>query len=102
MLIISRDNQYADRIRSYKIMIDGRYYADIENGETRRIDINPGYHMIHLTIDGGRSNRVDFHISEGETIKFQCGNPVKGWRIIFAIFYLLFRSKDKYLYIIRK
>lgn len=98
MLRISRDNLCRDSLRNYKIIIDGNCCDEIKSGEIKYININSGNHTIYLKIDWCRSNKIDFIISENETIEFKCGNSMKGWRILFSIIYVTF-LKNKYLWI---
>lgn len=98
MLKITRLNSYMDRLRSYKVIIDGNLYAEIKSGETKHIDLNPGEHTIYLKIDWCRSNIVNFKVLENDTVEFNCGNSAQGWKSWFVIFYVIF-LKNKYLWI---
>ena len=71
MIIISRENLYADKLRNYKIIIDEKYYDDIKQGEIKNIYISPGNHTIYLKIDWCRSNKINFNVSENETLTKQ-------------------------------
>ena len=101
MLTISRDKTYRDKLRSYKIMIDGNCYDEIKCGEIKNINLDPGNHTIYLKIDWCRSNKIEFTISENETVEFECGNSMNKWRILLAILYITF-FKNKYLWIRKK
>lgn len=101
MLTISRDKTYRDKLRSYKIMIDGNCYEEIKCGEIKNINLDPGNHTIYLKIDWCRSNKIDFTILENETVEFECGNPISKWRILSPIIYITF-LKNKYLWIRKK
>lgn len=98
MLKVSRENQFRDKVRSYKIILDNTYCEDIKAGEIKSLDVTPGKHTIHLKIDWCRSNKIDFNISDNETIEFECGNSMNGWRIWFGFIYITF-LKNKYLWI---
>lgn len=87
-----------DKIRNYKIIIDGRNYGIIGSGKTKEIDIAPGNHEIFLKIDWCRSNKIDFNISRNQTIEFECGNSITGWKLIFVCIYITF-LKNRYLWI---
>lgn len=101
MLTISRDKTYRDKLRSYKIMIDGNCCDEIKCGEIKNINLDPGNHTIYLKIDWCRSNKIEFTISENETVEFECGNSMNKWRILLAILYITF-LKNKYLWIRKK
>lgn len=101
MLTISRDNVYRDKLRSYKIIIDGNYCDEIKCGEIKNINLAPGNHTIYLKIDWCRSNKIDFTVLENETVEFECGNPIDKRRILSSIIYITF-LKNKYLWIRKK
>jgi hypothetical protein len=46
-------NRRVDRLRSYKISIDGRRRGRIKAGERLRLDVQPGTHEIRLRMDWG-------------------------------------------------
>ena len=98
MLRISRQDEFRDKIRSYKIILDNTYCGDIKSGQVKSLDVTPGNHTIYLKIDWCRSNKVDFNISDNETIEFECGNAMNGWRILLSFIYITF-LKSKYLWI---
>ena len=98
MIRINRKNSYADKLRNYKVIIDGKCYGKIKNGEIKDIDITPGEHTMYLSIDWCISNKINFSVSENETVEFECGNSMKGWRSFFALFYVIFLSKN-YLWV---
>lgn len=87
---------YRDKARSYKIMIDGKCYGKIKDGETKNIDIGSGHHTMYLKIDWCRSNKIDFHISDNEILEFECANSMNNWRMLFYLLYFTF-LKNKYL-----
>lgn len=101
IVTISRKKLYKDILRNYKIIIDGKCCDEIKDGEIKNINIGPGNHTIYLKIDWCKSNKIDFNVSENETIAFECGNSMNGWRILFSLFYVTF-LKNKYLWIRRK
>lgn len=101
MLIISRNNSYADKARRYKVIIDENCYAEISNGERKNIDISPGSHTIYVKIDWCRSNKIQFNSLENKTVEFECGNSMNRWRQLFSLFYITF-FKNNYLWIKEK
>lgn len=97
MLILHRDN-LLDTERNYKIIIDGQVYGKIKCGETKRIDIPTGKHIIYLKLDWCKSNKINFEILDDENIEFKCGSSLNGWRILLLFIYTTI-LKNKYLYI---
>lgn len=98
ILKVSRQDEFRDTIRSYKIILDDIYCEDIKSGETKDLEVTPGNHTIYLKIDWCRSNKIDFYVSNNEIIEFECGNSMSGWKILFALIYITF-LKNKYLWI---
>lgn len=92
VITISRDEGYADSLRAYDIVLDGRVAGHIWQGQTVELDISPGNHTLFLKIDWGRSNIVRFDM-DGRRIDFKCSSSLRGMRVYLAIFYItLFRN----------
>ena len=87
---LKRDSGYVDRIRAYHVVIDGKKIEKISNGESLEIPVQPGSHELFLKIDWCRSNKIQFSISEEETKVFDCGSSLRGIKLLFAIFYVMF------------
>jgi hypothetical protein len=86
MIRIKRDSGYADRLRAYKVVLDGTIVGDIRNGQQLELKVAPGKHRLQLKIDWGSSNMVDFEINDRD-LEFQCGSNLRGFKILLAIFY---------------
>ena len=56
MIKINRETDYADMMRSYKIVLDNEFLGKINRGETRSFQIKEGRHTLYLKIDWCRSN----------------------------------------------
>ena len=81
---IERDaNLWRDRVRAYRVYIDGTETGRIRRGSTWKLAIPPGPHHVRLSIDWGRSRQVDFDVQPGETARFRCGPSAGSWRIIY-------------------
>ncbi|HUU02656.1 MAG TPA: hypothetical protein VM425_14545 [Myxococcota bacterium] len=100
MIRITRDSGYADRIRAYKIVLDGNVIGEIRNGEQLELDVPPGKHKLHLKIDWCRSNFVDFE-TNGNTVEFECGSNLRGSKIFSSIIYVTF-LRNKYIWLKKK
>lgn len=98
MIKINRVTDYADKLRKYKIMLDDEQVSEIRDGETKSIELAEGNHNIYLKIDWCRSNKIDFYITEGQVIEFDCGCSVVGWRKLIALIYITF-LKNQYLWL---
>lgn len=96
MIIITRDSGYADRLRKYKILIDGTEIGEISDGETKSFDISAGTHSLQLKIDWAKSNIINFTQTTNEDLKFKVTSPLRGKNIIKTILYSTIFS-NKYL-----
>jgi len=85
-------------MRAYSIEIDGDKIGTIKEGETKDIPIDEGAHIVKLKIDWACSNELQINVSSGEDINLECGNAMRGWKIILVIFYTTIWRK-KYLWI---
>lgn len=101
MISISRKGEFTNNFKDYKIIIDNTFYGTLNCGEIKNINISAGRHTIYLKIDWCRSNKLNFFITDNDTLKFECGNSMTGIKAIFSIFYITF-LKNKYLWIREK
>ncbi|MBP9842448.1 MAG: hypothetical protein KBC62_00425 [Candidatus Pacebacteria bacterium] len=96
-IIIKRVSGYADRMRPYVVMLDGKAIGEVANNQTVELYVDDGIHSINMKIDWCRSNIVNFK-SDKDITEFECGSNLKGFKIILAIFFVIF-LRDKYLWL---
>ena len=89
-LKIVRDAGYADRLRAYKVVIDGKTAGEIRNGETKEFAVSAGQHNVLLKIDWCGSKTVAFAVAEADVITFSAKSNLRGLRLLAAIWYALF------------
>lgn len=84
LLQISRvEDGWGDRVRAYKIVVNGEQRETIKKGETKTIEVDPGEVEVFLKIDWCRSQKQRFEAQPGSEAKFSCGpgNPFTAlWR----------------------
>ncbi|MCA8985852.1 MAG: hypothetical protein R3C12_22920 [Planctomycetaceae bacterium] len=97
MIRIKRDTGYVDSLRAYIVVLDGNVIGEIENGQQVEFDVAPGMHHLNLKIDWCRSNIIDFEVNQ-DAIEFECGSNLRGFKVLLAIFYVLF-LRSKYLWL---
>jgi hypothetical protein len=100
MIRIKRDTGYTDRLRAYKVVLDGNVIGEIKNDQQVELDVAPGKHHLTLKIDWCRSNIVDFEVNQ-DTVEFECGSNLRGFKVLLVIFYVLF-LRSKYIWLRRK
>lgn len=96
MLSITRDSGYADRLRAYEVILDGKVVGDIPEATTKSFQISPGPHTLYLKIDYIRSNKVNFEHKSNEALKFVCRNNIRGKKVLLWPLYLTV-LRNKYI-----
>ncbi|MBM6617997.1 hypothetical protein [Bacillus suaedaesalsae] len=84
-LTIKRDSQFANKMRSYTVFLNGEEIGKIKNGETFNYILEPGENTLYLQIDWCKSKEHSFQVtSVEEEHVFQCGSRLKGWKVFLA------------------
>jgi hypothetical protein len=97
-ITLSRGTGYADRLRAYRVMLDGEEIGRIGNAETKSFSVAPGQHHLALKIDWCSSNDIRFSVPADGSLAFQCDSNLRGSRVLAAIYYVLF-ARSKYLWL---
>jgi hypothetical protein len=84
---VSRDSGYADRLRDYRVLLDGTEIGRIGNGGQKSFEIAPGHHVLIIKVDWCRSNIVSFDLADGKSAQFKCGSSLRGWRLVLTFYY---------------
>jgi len=95
---IIRGKYYADRFRSYRVMLDGKDVGKLPANEGLVIPVESGPHEVSLRIDWCGCEPVTFKTEEGSDIWFECGNSFAGWKMIFILFGISF-YRNGYLWL---
>jgi hypothetical protein len=84
-LRIIRSAEFSNRIRSFRLYLDGTKIGDIANGEIKDFEITPGRHRLIAKIDWTTSNEIEFEVAEQDVVFNVCGtNPA------LALYYITF------------
>jgi hypothetical protein len=70
-----------DRLRDYRVMIDGQESGRVAEGEAWSGKVEPGSHQVFLKLDWCRSPIMEFEVTEGQIVTFRCrpgGGPFSG------------------------
>jgi len=95
---VSRVTSYADRLRAYKIKVDGVVHGTVRASETVSFTVPEGDHVLSLAIDWCGSNEVAFRATPGRRLAFECGSNLTGRRVLLVLAYVLFLW-DRYLWL---
>lgn len=96
VLSITHKRQWTNRLRKLKVYVDQQESASIASGETVVIEVAEGHHELFIRVDWARSNINLFEIRAEETINFECGSKIEGWKLVLALFMAL-RRESLYL-----
>lgn len=91
-IIISRSNEYLNRMREYDVYLDGEKVGSIANGETKEFDVSPGTHTILTKIDWYSSPGLSLEIMDEETKSLQVGGFKNGRWMMPAALILIVHS----------
>jgi hypothetical protein len=91
---VSRDSGYADRLRDYRVLLDGAEIGRLGNGAAKNFEIPSGQHQLMIKVDWARSNIVVLDFGDGESARFLCGSNLRGWRLALAIYYMSFGFRN--------
>lgn len=68
-----------DRLRAYRVILDGHEVGKIRRGERITFDVDPGRHEIYLKIDWCRSPTITLELAPKEETRLMCApnaNPL--------------------------
>ena len=95
---VSRDSGYVDRIRAYRVVVDGREVGRLRNGETKTFSVESGTHELRIKIDWCCSHTIRFTLAANQTSAFECGSALRGAKVLLVLFYPLF-AWNKYVWL---
>ena len=90
-LRLVRRSQFADRLRSYKIFINGSQVGIIARNSVLDLEVPSGPLTIEARIDWGRSRPLNIATTPHERIEIEVSNR---WNALLAIWAITFGSRD--------
>jgi hypothetical protein len=75
---------WTDRLRAYKVRIDGEEVGEIYHGDERTFEVQSGRHEIQLAIDWGRSQPVVLELADEDEAQLLC----HGRNPLLALFWI--------------
>ena len=96
ILRIIRDSGYADRLRAYQVIVDGKHVGDLRDGQTKEFPVSAGQRQLSLKIDWCGSKTVSFSVAEDDTVTFHAKSNLRGPMVFAALWYALF---DRHSYL---
>lgn len=65
-IVITRSNEFANRLRNATIFVDGQNIGAVGNGDVKDFEVQEGNHSLYAQINWGRSRELNFTISSDE------------------------------------
>ena len=87
-IVISRTQEWNNKLRQIAIYVDGQKMGTIGNGEVKTFDVADGNHFVKAKIDWCGSRQIDFSIS-GEEKKYFKLSGFKNSKIITPLAFVL-------------
>ena len=94
-LRICRNRAWQDKLRAYKIVIDGKEVGSVSEGMEATFALEPGDHTVQLKIDWCNSPVVNISLAPGQEALLQCGANCKPFLALLNI--TLWRNKYIFL-----
>jgi hypothetical protein len=86
-----------DRIRSYKVELDGRVIGKIRSGERSDFTVEPGHHRLRIRADWTGSQVLSFEIKKGAVAHFECQPNGHSLTALIETFKLLRKQADPWI-----
>lgn len=83
-ILVTRKQEWNNRLRQIGIYVDGQKVGTIANGETKTFDVPDGSHSIRAKIDWCGSREIEFSVS-GDQKKYFALQGFKYGNIIFPL-----------------
>lgn len=91
-LTVRRDKGFADKLRKYRILLDGVEIGKLAEGTALRQDISEGPHVVEARVDWCGSQPLEFDARAGEQVAV-VRSALRGWRIMLVFFYVIFNRR---------
>jgi hypothetical protein len=88
-----RPSGYVDRIRSYKMLVNGVQVGAIANGETLEVKVPAGVTTIEAKIDWAKARPLKIDTVANQTVEIEVCNRWSAWLGLWAITF----GSDNYL-----
>jgi len=95
---ITRVKQYANKLRAIGIYVNGNKIDTIDDGETKKIKLDPGDNEVYVKIDWCKTKPLKINTEENKTTKLELGSNLSGWKLLLSIYYIIFNTSE-YLYL---
>jgi hypothetical protein len=92
ILVQRRADGWRDRLREYRVVLDGQEVGRLRPGRRCELSVTPGTHELEVRIDWAGSGSHEVVLAPGESVEYECRNR-PGWSTIVRAF----TNPDSYL-----
>ncbi len=86
-IIVSRSSQWMNRLRTYRVLINGKQAGAVKNGSSEEFLVEPGTNSIECKVDWCGSRAFSMNLQQGETAYLRVRSGMKlYWLFFIAIF----------------
>jgi hypothetical protein len=82
---------WQDRMRDYRVLVDGSERGGVANGGELRVLVAPGRHRVQLKIDWCGSPAVDVDVEDGMAQVLDCGPNATPLTLMYYVFFRIGR-----------
>lgn len=77
-IVVTREaHSFSDRVRAYKVVIDGEVVGKVRNGKSASFTVAPGQHRVRMKIDWSGSPELVVPVHAGYSTGLICKPAVK-------------------------
>lgn len=88
-IVLTRKNEWMNRLRPYKILVDGELVGKIENGKVEELEVATVAHAIECKVDWCYSNKYELKTTDGDTIYLRVKSGMKGFWIVYVVLFTM-------------
>lgn len=92
-LIVHRDRAFADKLRRYRLVLDGVEVGQLREGSQLEVPLARGAHVLEARIDWCGSRPLHFDC-DGADVRVHVSSTLRGWRLLFALRTVLRQPRD--------
>lgn len=91
-IIVTRDRDGMDMLRSYKLLLDGSEIGRVKRGRSLEFEVTPKNHELTGRIDWCTTPPIAVDASKGDA-RFRIRSNIRGWKQFFPLLYLFTPSQ---------
>lgn len=76
---------WRDKLRSYKVVVDGAVIGKIRDGESADFNVNAGAHQVRIKIDWSGSRALSFDVQSNQVVFFECQPNGPAMKAVFDV-----------------